>query len=116
MGSYLSVAINSRGYTDELYETCGDQTCVAAVLAAVGVNVAGRDPGSIDREDPIGDGVSTVSVLPSGETDYDVWCAACGEFLHHGLECSHPDGQDCPPAAGPHINLRNAPSIRALWT
>lgn len=113
-----SVAIDSRGYTDELYETCGSQRCTEAVLTAVGVDLAGRTPGDISRED-VGDGVR-VSVLVAGETDYGVWCVACGEFLHHGLECDcATDGDglqpDRAPQNSPHINLRDAPSIRALW-
>ena len=26
-------------------------------------------------------------VIVSQETDYDVFCANCGEFIHHGLQC-----------------------------
>lgn len=25
------------------------------------------------------------------ETDYDVWCAECGDFLWHGIECECDD-------------------------
>ncbi len=63
----------------------------------------------------VGGGVR-ISVLPAGETDYDVWCAACGEFLHHGLSCDCSSSADREPASGPSISLRDAPSIRALWS
>lgn len=110
----MSIAITNRGYTDELYETCGYPRCISAILEALGVDLAGRDPLSISTVSA-GDGVD-VSVLLAGETDYDVWCAACGEFLHHGLSCDHSDsGQDLPPLHHPHINLKNAPSIQSLW-
>ncbi|MEB3023380.1 MULTISPECIES: hypothetical protein [Mycolicibacter] len=113
-----SVAINHRGYTDELYETCGHPRCTGAVLAAVGVNLAGREPGDISNE-PVGEEVH-VSVLLAGETDYDVWCAACGDFIRHGLECGCNVGDDGlqpdrAPQSSPHINLKDAPSIQALW-
>ena len=117
--TYLTdIAVNRRGYTEDLYSTCGHDRCVIAVLEAVGVKTDGSHLEEIISE-PAGDD-TTVSVLLSGETDYDVWCAACGEFLHHGLECDCPTDDtgvqpDRDPARGPHINLKSAPSIVALW-
>lgn len=109
-----SIAINHRGYTDELHESCGSQRCSTAILEAVGVTLNGRHPSEVTDE-PAGDGVQ-VSVLLAGETDYDVWCAACGEFLHHGLSCDCSSSADREPASGPSLSLRDAPSIRALWS
>ncbi|MCV7247642.1 hypothetical protein H7J07_05310 [Mycobacterium koreense] len=112
------MAINSRGYTDELYESCGSPRCTTAILEAVGVGMDGLDASEIHTVSA-GNGV-TVAVVSAGETDYDVWCAACGEFLHHGLECdcaADEDGTlpDRDPHQAPHINLKDAPSIAALW-
>lgn len=109
-----SITISRGGQTEDLHESCGSSRCSQAILEALGVNVAGRRPADIDGED-VGSGVR-ISVLPAGETDYDVWCAACGEFLHHGLSCDCSSSTDRAPASGPAISLRDAPSIRALWS
>lgn len=107
-----SITISRGGQTEDLHESCGSPRCSVAILEALGVNVSGRRPADIDSED-VG-GATRISVLPAGETDYDVWCAACGEFLHHGLSCECPNSADREPASGPSISLRDAPSIRAL--
>lgn len=109
-----SITLSRGGQTEDLHESCGSPRCSVAILEALGVNVSGRRPADIDNES-VGDDVR-ISVLPASETDYDVWCAACGEFLHHGLSCGGSSSGDRAPASGPAISLRDAPSIRALWS
>lgn len=70
------------GQTEDHLHLCSGM-CQANALVILG---ATRDSGA---------GIQTVDgselsygAHPGGcETDYDVWCAACGGFLWHGLEC-----------------------------
>lgn len=108
------VLIRNSGYTDTAYATCGHSNCTRAVLAAVGVNMRNLAPEDVN-EVPVGDD-TYVTCGFLGESDSDEWCAACGDFLRHGMNCECPDpDRDREPLDHPYPGLANAPEIRALW-
>lgn len=114
----LNIAITNHGYTDTLHETCGETHCVTSVLYAVGVSrsTLGALEHLLDIEGhPLDKGV-TVSVERAGECDYDTWCAACGDFISHGLECECPDTDTLRDDMGqPSIDFRNDVRFKA-WS
>lgn len=119
----FDVMINHGGYTDTLYDTCDSTGCVHAVLYAVGVSRGTLEnlnhPLDIDGH-PLDVNVS-VSVERSGEQDSCTWCAACGDFLSHGLSCDcaergHDPERDREPLDRPHVDFERAPRFKAWWT
>lgn len=117
------VAINNDGYTDTLYETCGDTGCVETVLYTVGVSGGTLRylEHVLDIEGhPLDKGVS-VDVLRSGEQDACTWCACCGEFITHGLSCDceergHSPNEPREALGTAHIDLRDSPRFKAWHT
>jgi hypothetical protein len=86
MATYM-ITVSHDGQTDDvLYlDSPGCQAVALAVMGAPGFTTAGT------WEDPRGT-LYEFGAWPGGcETDYDVWCAACGDFMWHGLECECPD-------------------------
>lgn len=109
--SHAEVLVTRNDYTEDSYATCGHTGCTSAILRALGVP-GDPDPGDTHN---LGDGV-TVEVSPHESTDMCVHCAACGDFIEHGLSCEHPQDDwgntvDEPPAGGPHIDLRSHPAM-----
>lgn len=109
------VLIRHGGYTDTAYSTCGYKHCNDAVLLAVGVSAADLELYGDDLNDhPVGDD-TYVTVVSLGETDSDEFCAGCGDFLRHGLECEceNPE-EDRENLNRPHIDLESHEAIKAL--
>lgn len=116
-----NIGITHSGYTDTQYASCGDYGCTLAVLRAVGApegEAADYLKGSIDLGDD-----TQVDVAILGESDDCKFCAACGDFIRHGIRypgedigCTHPVDEwdnvvDPEPRDGPHIHLRDAPAM-----
>lgn len=119
------ILIYSDGSTHTAYSSCGDYGCTMAVLRAVGVSehhAATMQPADIDGLE-LGEGDVTVTVVSLEESDSCEWCAACGEFIRHGIRyqfgeggCEHPvdeygDVIDPEDQDSPHINLRDHPAM-----
>lgn len=82
-----SIDVWRDGQTEEHIHVCSD-ICQRDALVILG---GAGDFGAGDQARP--DGTKLIyGAIPGGcETDYDVWCAACGAFLWHGLNCECPD-------------------------
>lgn len=109
------ILITHGGYTDTAYSSCGNAFCTLAILRAVGVPERIVESQGIDLNDtPIGEETrATVGRL--GERDTDEWCAACGDFIRHGLECGCEDrDSDRVPMVGPHVDLIGHPAMAAF--
>jgi hypothetical protein len=102
----MRVLINNDGQTENVYDTCSSD-CTVLVLSWVGVPFDECDP---DETHDLGNGVS-VDCISDEKSDVDVYCAGCGDFQRHGLNCgcSHIDGVklDPEPLNGPHIDFAN---------
>ena len=118
------ILISHNGYTDTAYTSCGNVYCTEAILKAIGVPDSALEARGIElSEEPIGQHTH-VTVALLGESDSCEYCAACGEFVQHGLRypgedigCTHPvDEQgnviDPPHHGKPHINLIDHPFMR----
>lgn len=118
---YEEILITHDDYTDTAYPTCGEVRCSMAVLAAVGLSEQMMAEHGVDSPEEVFElsiGENTqVTCARLGETGSDEWCAACGEFLGHGVDCECPDKDtDRDDQDRPHIDLANAASIKELWT
>lgn len=109
------ILITHQGYTAEAYSTCGDHGCTVAVLEAIGVPPTdAADPENVSDLD-IGDDTQITCALLR-ETDGDEWCAACGDFIRHGLNCGCRDTEQ--PRAGlgrSHVNLEDSERMKKFW-
>lgn len=120
--SEMEILVNNRGYTEDAHAVCGEQ-CGRAVLYALGVSRS-----SLGTADSVRDyqghpmeaegGRTTVSldVVSLGERDSDVFCAGCGDFLGHGLECGCAGKHDGEPRESlnmPGLDFRDAPRFLA---
>lgn len=116
-----NIEITNSGYTDTQYASCGDYGCTLAILRAVGASekdAANYGNGDIELGDD-----TQVSVMTLRESDDCEFCAACGDFIRHGIR--YTDGEvgctchldefgnvvDREPRDGPHINLRDSPAM-----
>lgn len=118
------ILITHDGYTDTAYVSCGTPVCTEAILVAIGVPDFILEARGIDlNEEAIGDKI-TITVTSLGEMDSCEYCAACGDFVQHGLRypgedigCTHPVDEwgsviDPPHHGKPHINLIDHPAMR----
>lgn len=117
------ILITHDGYTDTAYVSCRSM-CTLAILRAVGVPESVLEENGTDLNDAeIGPGV-TVTVTGLGEMDSCEYCAACGDFVQHGLTypgedigCQHGTDEwgiviDPEPHGRPHIDLIDHPAMR----
>jgi len=116
-----SIGITHQGYTDTQYTSCGDYGCTLAILRAVGASE--KDAADYEKVDiELGDDTQ-VSVAILGESDSCEFCAACGDFIRHGIRyreggigctCEMDEWDnviDPNPLESPHINLRDHPAM-----
>lgn len=119
-----AILITHDGYKDTAYTSCGDVYHTEAILKAVGVQDSSLEARGIDLyEEPIGNN-TTVTVTSIRETDSCEYCAACGDFVRHGIRypgedigCTHEmnewgDVVDPPPLGKPHVDLIGHPFMR----
>ncbi|MEU4534368.1 hypothetical protein AB0G15_05835 [Streptosporangium sp. NPDC023825] len=79
-----------NGQTEDVRYFCSFDCMARKILEITGIAVS--DAGEhTDRE---GNTYSWGAWPGGSETNYDVWCVGCGDFLWHGLECACQNTED----------------------
>lgn len=99
------VQVIHDGQIEDAYETCSSD-CAVLVMTWLGAPFEDCDTsGTVD----LGEGV-TLDCAQVGETEGDMHCAGCGDFIQHGLSCECPviygEKRDPESLGHPHINFR----------
>jgi len=91
-----AISVEHDGYTIDVHHTCGFDNCLVQGLIKLGVPSADAwrlvlraTRKLVVPVDENGDAV--ITLVDPGECEYDKWCAWCGDFLEHGLNCDCPD-------------------------
>ena len=118
------ILITYYGYTDTAYTSCGNVYCTEAILKAVGVPDSILEARGIDLDEEEIGSRTTITVTSLQEMDSCEYCAACGDFVQHGLRypgedigCTHERDEwgnviDPPHHGKPHIDLASHPFMR----
>jgi hypothetical protein len=114
------ILIDYPGDTETSYASCGDSGCTLILLRCIGVKEKdAAEYWNIDIHD-LGGG-TTLRVYLLQKSGSCEWCAACGEFIRHGIKysngeggCEHDPEVDAPDRTGqPHVDFEANPLMRA---
>ena len=88
-----AIAVEHDGQTVDVHHTCGFENCLVQGLMKMGLPLRDAWKLVLDevQEYRIDDLDVVITLVDPSKSNVDTWCAWCGDFLSHGLECDCPD-------------------------